>query len=55
MKISSRIVLAGAVLFGAAGVAGAPQVQAGGVVPGPGDGSAAVFARWAAAPTTALS
>ena len=41
MKISSRIALAGAVLFGAAGVAGVPQAQAGGVVPGPGDGSAA--------------
>ena len=50
MKISSRIVLAGAVLFGAAGVAGAPQVQAGGVVPGPGDGSAAVFITTSGAP-----
>lgn len=51
MKIRIRIVLASAVLCGAIGIAGAPQAQAGPpVVPGPGDGSAAVFISSTGAP-----
>ncbi len=51
MKIRTRIALAGAVLFGAVGVAGAPQAQAmPRLLPHPGDGSAAVFITAAGAP-----
>ncbi|HQZ34997.1 MAG TPA: hypothetical protein PK020_11260 [Ilumatobacteraceae bacterium] len=51
MKIHTRIAIAGAVLFGAIGVAGAPQAQAAPrLVPHPGDGSAAIFITAAGTP-----